>query len=68
MNDALAVFVIFALLALFELERIRKDTTSMRVMMEMEQSTWRAVCREINSIRHIVEKEATDGRERRLRT
>jgi hypothetical protein len=66
-NETLVVFVIFAILALWELERIRNEMARMRVMMEMEQSTWRAACKEISSISHMLETEITDGRERRLR-
>jgi hypothetical protein len=66
-NEALIVFFILAILALYELERIRKDTTLMRIMMEREASTWRVACKDISSIRHMLETEIMDGRERRVR-
>ena len=54
-------------MVLWELELIRKDTTQMRVMIEMEQSTWRAACNDMISISRMLETEITDGRERRMR-
>jgi hypothetical protein len=65
-NEALVVFVIFALLALWEIEHIRKDTAYMRVMMEVQQSKWREACGEIVSISRMLQKEITDYHNRRL--
>lgn len=66
-NEALGVFVIFALLALWEIEQIRRDTTRMRLMMEGDGVTWREACREVRAISRMLEKEITDGRDRRMR-
>ena len=64
-NAALGVFVIFGLMLLFELERIRKETTQMRLMMEREE--WREACRKIVAISRMMEKEIHNRTDRRLR-
>lgn len=66
-NEVLAVFVIFAVLVLFELEQIRKYAAHMRMMMELEQSTWRAACKDIGLIRQMLQSEILDERDRRVR-
>lgn len=66
MGEALGVFVIFAVLVIWEIERIRKDTTRMRIIMETQQSKWRETCNEIVSLSRLLEKEIMDGRDRRV--
>ncbi len=67
MGEALGVFVIFAIMALWEIERIRKDTTRMRILMEAQQSKWRDACNNIASISYILETEINNRRDRRMR-
>ena len=67
MNGLIAVVVIFGIVALWEIEKIRKDTTQMRLMMEHEGAAWREACREIVAISRMMEKEIHDQADRRLR-
>jgi hypothetical protein len=67
MSEALGIFVIVAVLALWEIERIRKDTTRMRIMMETQHSKLHDACNNIALISGVLEQEIMDARERRLR-
>ncbi len=67
MSSLIVVVIIFGIGAIWEIEKIRKDTTQMRLMMEHEGVAWREACREIVAISRMMEKEIHDQTDRRLR-
>jgi hypothetical protein len=66
-DGGLVVVIIAAVLLLWDVERIRKDATQMRLMMEQDSAVWREACREIVAISRMLEKEIHDQNDRRLR-
>lgn len=66
MNEWIGVFLIFGLLLLWEVEKIRKDTAHMRLTMERDSAAWREASQEIVAIGHMLEKEIARQSDNRL--
>jgi len=66
-DTALGILTVLAIVALWDLDQIRKDMAQMRMMMEKDGADWRQACKSIAAIGRMLETEITDRRERRMR-